>query len=235
MMQQGGEPIPALNDCILFVGNVNNSSIGLVLKSSNQYIEYSIDKSEWHELTPATTPIILNERDCLYVRGILSGNNSSTDYTKFSITGDVDVKGNIQALLDYNNPDSVAIPYTAACLSLFRNCHGLKNAGELLLPATTLSTNCYNSMFADCWYIETVPELPALILPAQCYRYMFLRCYPISRIKCLATNISARYCVDQWVVYVQTNSGVFIKHPDMQSWTIGGNVPANWTVEDAVL
>ena len=63
---------------------------------------------------------------------------------------------------------------------------------------------------------------------------MFQGCTNLNYIKCLATDISARYCTDDWVNGVQTTSGTFVKNQSMTSWTTGDNgIPTNWTVQDA--
>ena len=64
---------------------------------------------------------------------------------------------------------------------------------------------------------------------------MFYGCSSLNYIKCLATDIPTSNCTNYWV-YGVASSGVFIKNPDMNSWTIGDNgIPQNWTVQDAVL
>jgi len=63
---------------------------------------------------------------------------------------------------------------------------------------------------------------------------MFYNCANLNYINCLATDISASNCTYNWVSGV-ASAGTFIKHPDMNDWTIGVNgIPADWTVEDYV-
>jgi hypothetical protein len=51
----------------------------------------------------------------------------------------------------------------------------------------------------------------------------------------LATDISARDCLNSWVDGV-SSTGIFVKHPDMTSLPTGSSgIPNGWTVEDAVL
>ena len=55
------------------------------------------------------------------------------------------------------------------------------NASGLLLPATTLSENCYSGMFAGCAELMDTPvELPALTLAPGCYSNMFEGCDKLS-------------------------------------------------------
>ena len=113
---------------------------------------------------------------------------------------------------------------------MFNNC-SLTTAPEL--PATTLAVSCYYQMFKGCTSLTTVPELPATTLVESCYYQMFNRCTHLNYIKCLATNISASGCLNDWVSGVAA-SGTFIKDANMTSWPTGNNgIPSGWTVQDA--
>ena len=116
--------------------------------------------------------------------------------------------------------------------SMLRECSSLVTAPEL--PATTLASTCYSYMFSGCTSLVTAPELPATTLPVVCYSNMFSGCTNLNYIKCLATDISARYCVDDWVKNV-ASSGTFVKAASMTSWNIGhaSGIPDGWTVVDA--
>ena len=114
---------------------------------------------------------------------------------------------------------------------MFYNCTSLTTAPEL--PATTLASNCYRSMFAGCTSLTTAPELPATTLNNYCYSEMFYNCTRLNSIKCLATNISASNCTDNWVSGVAA-SGTFTKATSMTSWTNGKDgIPSGWDVVNA--
>ena len=89
-------------------------------------------------------------------------------------------------------------------------------------------------MFQRCTSLTTAPALPATTLTDSCYGGMFYYCSNLNYIKCLATDISASNCTSSWVNYVQTNSGTFIKNPNMTGWTTStSGIPSGWTVQDA--
>ena len=114
---------------------------------------------------------------------------------------------------------------------MFRACTSLTTAPEL--PATTLANSCYSHMFYGCTSLTTAPELPATTLTNNCYEYMFQGCTSLNYIKCLATNISARYCTYVWT-YGVSSTGTFVKNASMDSWTTTYNgIPEGWTVQDA--
>ena len=125
-----------------------------------------------------------------------------------------------------------ATKLTTNCYAhMFRSCPLLTNTP--ILPATTLANYCYNSMFRDCTSLTTAPELPATTLRIYCYTYMFAGCTNLNYIKCLATDISASKCTENWVSGVAA-TGTFVKNASMTSWTTGVNgIPSDWTVQDA--
>ena len=129
-------------------------------------------------------------------------------------------------------PELPATTLTDSCYAkMFSNCESLIKAPEL--PATTLTQDCYAEMFYNCTSLTTAPELLATTLTQECYYHMFAGCTSLNEITCLAINISAEDCTTNWV---QTGvaTGTFIKHPDMDSWTIGVNgIPSGWTVYNA--
>jgi hypothetical protein len=62
--------------------------------------------------------------------------------------------------------------------SMFSGCTGLTELPADLLPATTLAANCYCSMFKGCTGLTSLPEklLPATTLKTGCYESMFRGC-----------------------------------------------------------
>ena len=115
--------------------------------------------------------------------------------------------------------------------NMFQYCSSLTTAPEL--PATTLADYCYNNMFRNCKKLATAPELPATNLANGCYNYMFYNCTSLNYIKCLAKNISAYNCTNNWVRGV-ASTGTFIKAASMNDWTTGNNgIPKGWTVQNA--
>ena len=102
--------------------------------------------------------------------------------------------------------------------------------GKYCLPATTLASSCYKSMFQGCTRLTTAPELPATTLTNWCYSYMFEGCRNLNYIKMLATDISATNCLDKWVSNV-SSTGTFVKNPAMTSLPTGqSGIPSGWTV-----
>lgn len=113
--------------------------------------------------------------------------------------------------------------------SMFRQCIFLTQAPEL--PAVTLADSCYEYMFYSSGLIQS-PELPAAILVRSCYRCMFHFCAFLNYIKCLATDISAEYCILTWTTNVE-DQGEFHCKPNV-AWPEGSSgIPTGWTRHDA--
>ena len=96
----------------------------------------------------------------------------------FSSTGNFNVSGNIMSL--YYGDEFIGQKDLTGKISafyvLFFGCNKLVNAENLILPATTLTDYCYESMFDGCTSLTKAPELPATTLADFCYNNMFYCC-----------------------------------------------------------
>ncbi len=123
-----------------------------------------------------------------------------TRYGQGSIECDADcyVYGNIMSLYDSNNfATCVTLDDGATFAGFFTgNTHIKNKAGKpLLLPATTLTISCYESMFYGCTNITSAPDLPAMTLPIYCYSSMFRGCTKLeSAPDIVATTVSEECC-----------------------------------------
>lgn len=118
---------------------------------------------------------------------------SSQNYTKIAGgTATVMVYGNIMSLVDEEGfATATTLTGNNAFQSLFDKNTTLTDASNLLLPATTLTQSCYESMFNGCKNLTAAPELKAETLVAQCYYGMFDGCTKLGNVTCLATDIDA--------------------------------------------
>ena len=195
------------------------------------------------------------------------GNGTSiTDYSNTHIvsTNHTELHGNIMSLVDEYNFATATSMEGASFAGLFSG-DGFPggtfiiNASGLLLPATTLSENCYSSMFAGCSELMDTPtELPALTLapgcysnmfegcdklsdaphlPAtelvdRCYASMFYQCGTLQNVTCLATTINGTDCTTNWL-YEVNNPGTFTKAKGASCWTTGSDgIPSGWKVNE---
>ena len=254
LVYQKSSPGPSTDPYITFTANAP-STIGLSKKSSVHTLEYSTNKKNWNTMD-TTTSISLSSGDKLYVRGILSANNSSSDYTRFSITGNVSALGNINSLWNYQN---LTASLKQRCgYRMFYGCKGLTTVGSL--PATTLASSCYEYMFDGCTALTTAPELPATTLASDCYSHMFQGCTSLTTapiincstinsdiaesmfsgcssliyVKCLSAYNTDSDGVKNWM-YGTNSSGTFVKNANaLFTWRRDDSgIPSGWTVQNA--
>lgn len=232
------EAIENIDDLLLFYGNTYYES-----EEYKGTMFYSLDGTTWSEMSEAVS---LSAGDKIMFKGApeaiagsagqsiyINGENGDDEYT---VNGKFNVEGNIMSLIygdDFIGKTSFPLNFAYEFGSLFLNQSNLINAGNLILPVTTLHNGCYSDMFKGCTSLITAPELPATTLEYMCYWEMFSGCTSLNYIKCLATNISASDCLSYWVESV-ASSGTFVKNSSMNSWPTGDDgIPSDWTVQDA--
>lgn len=171
--------------------------------ATSRTIEYSIDNGEnWEELIPTeegTHVSVLRGQRILF-----RGNNRG--YCDYSIGGcnfsdstcTFLLKGNIMSLINSLSYELLTISSEYAFASMFKNCIGLINIDNLLLPATTLKGHDYNSMFAGCTnLISAEINLPALSVNSRSYINMFGGCTSlISGPAILPARSGSTYCYE---------------------------------------
>lgn len=221
---------------LTFESQIDNNAIYLKADDTpNVTISASTDNgSTWTAYTSSTvgngtTIATLNAGD----KVLIKGTNGTYLHYRFNSSGQFEIYGNIMSLLYGDNfSGQTALTNNYLFLSLFSGCTGLTSAENLIMPATTLTTACYQYMFWGCTSLTTAPELPATTLANSCYSNMFRGCTSLNYIKCLATDISAYDCTYYWVLSV-SSSGTFVKAASMNDWTTGVNgIPSGWTVID---
>ena len=191
-----------LKHYVTFAAQQDNSSIGLVKLSTYQTLEYSQDGSNWFNMNTSTN-ISLNNGDKVYVRGMLSTDNTISNYTRFKMSGRIAASGNCNALWNYEDLNA------------------------------TLKEYCGYYMFFDCPSLVSAPELPAIKLTDGCYYDMFYGCTNLNHIKCLATNISAYNCTYGWVYKVASTGTFIKHPDMNNWTTGTRGIPSGWTIENA--
>lgn len=198
-------------------------------KFNGNAVSYSLDNgTTWTSLASNTDSPTVNSGETIMFKATLPSEGT------FSSTGRFNAMGNIMSLLygdNFSGQTSLS-GKDYAFYNMFSGCTGLTDASNLILPATTLASNCYREMFRGCTSLTTAPTLPATTLENNCYYAMFNGCTSLSGITCLATDISAFSCTFNWVQGVSA-TGTFTKASSMTSWSSGiSGIPTGWTVQD---
>ena len=204
-------PIPT--DCILFEGETSDFTLKATYKEWDGTVEYSTDKNTWSTWDGSE---ISSADKKLYLRG----KNNTTFYSKkgaqFILSAKAGCYGNINTLLDYENPPTT-IAKSYCYSSMFQGCTSLTTAPEL--PATTLQYSCYDSMFNRCTSLTTAPELPATTLADFCYRSMFDGCKSLTTAPELPATTLAGGCY-QYMFYDCTS---LTSAPELPATTLATN------------
>ena len=177
----------AVANYILFEGETSDFTLKATNKSWKGTVEYSTDKNTWSTWDGSE---ISSADKKLYLRG----KNNTTFYTtkavQFVLSAKAGCYGNINTLLDYENPPTTL---ASSCYrEMFYGCTLLTTAPEL--PATTLAYACYSSMFYGCRSLTAAPALPATTLAESCYYSMFGGCKSLTTAPELPAEILADYC-----------------------------------------
>ena len=152
-------------------------------------ISYSVNGGAWVDLNQGDElNISLSSGDTVSFKG-----NSGISFSQ-SITGAYNVYGNIMSLVCGDDfATATTIPQDAGFWSLFGDT-SVVSAENLLLPATTLTNSCYDSMFGGCTGLTAAPVLPATTLAPECYHWMFFGCSSLSQAPELPATTLAGGC-----------------------------------------
>lgn len=170
---------------------VEDSTFGF----SKAGLSYSLDNgSTWTALAAnGTTPTVTAGSKILW-KGTTTP-SSGEGIGIFSSDKAFDAQGNIMSLLfgdDFASQTSLN-GKNYAFDDLLKNGK-VRNAKNLILPATTLARDCYSQMFFGCTSLITVPALPATTLTERCYQNMFRGCTSLATAPVLPATTIGDYC-----------------------------------------
>ncbi len=189
-----------------YIENTYNgsNSVGILVSSRKpgkyhiSELQYSTDKLNWttYQLSNGSTSITLSQGQRLYFR---NDNGYCNTYVSniywimtFNPSQSYIVGGNINSLLDYTNMYNVSLP-NSCYYELFNGSSTLTSSTDLTL-SSTVSDNCYNSMFRGCTSLKTAPALPATTLAPLCYYMMFNNCTSLTTAPALPATTLKQYC-----------------------------------------
>ena len=201
-------PIDYSNSYFSLVAETNNVSFAYDTASSNNVIQYSTDSgTTWSNLTNgnSTPSVNLGEKVMFKCSGLTV--NTERGIGRITPSAQASVEGNVMSLVYGDNfAEQTVISNNYQLRKLFSGVTTITSAENMVLPATTVTKQCYSQMFQGCanltkspkvigasamtWNgdycfsdmfngctnMTTAPELPALNLGTQCYWYMFQGC-----------------------------------------------------------
>jgi hypothetical protein len=159
---------------------------------------YSLDEGiTWKYLSYGTnTPKVPAGSKIMFK---IASENPTIKYTYgvgvFTSTGKFNVEGNVMSMLYGDNfIDKHDLNDKQYVFSGLFQRSNVVEAHNLILPATTLSKECYSSMFFNCKSLTTAPALPATTLVDYCYYSMFAYCSSLTKAPVLPATILADRC-----------------------------------------
>ena len=166
----------------LYIQNTYNGSNTVTIKQTlsgspdsstyAKHLQYSKNGLNWTTITLSSTAytITLNKGEKVYFRGnegvfnYWYSRGAKKAITTISANQTHTVGGNINTLLDYQDPYGLTLPQGAFC-GIFENNTKLTSASDItFLPSVdgSLSSFCYLYLFKNCTNLTTVPKsIPA--------------------------------------------------------------------------
>lgn len=196
--------------------------------------EYSRDNISWASLAKsASVKAAPGEKIYYRATGLTNINNDGIGAFRIT-TGNCNVGGNIMSMVygaDFEGKTQLTLDSHLA--GMFAQQSTIIDASKLILPATTLTSYCYASLFSRCTNLIKGPTISAITLVSNCLYYAFYGCTNLSYIKALFKTTPGTSYTQNWLSGVAAN-GIFVKNREA-SWTTTGvnGVPTGWTVETA--
>ena len=166
---------------LCFTANEANCTVGMSHNGTNAsttkpVMYYSTDNKQTWTLWDYSNITLANVGDKVYFYGNNPNGFSTSvdDYSMFVTSGDLSVSGNIMTLLTRDG-SMTTMPCNNCFDALFYQT-SITSAGDLELPATTLTDYCYEYIFAGCTSLVSAPALTATTMKDYCYQAMFDGC-----------------------------------------------------------
>ena len=164
-------------------------------KTNAANIEYSTDGTAWSSTNPG---IPANGKLYMRAEATYWGTSSWSAGASISVNNSYQVGGNLMSLFygsGFTGDERVFPSNTSwICGYMFFRQDNLINADKLLLPAMTLTDYAYRSMFENCHYLLTLPELPALTMTTNCYVAFAMDCRALRKACELPATTLASSC-----------------------------------------
>ena len=150
----------------------------------------------------------------------------SANCSNISCTDECYVYGNVMSLVKsdgFASEDTLTGTYNFAYLFYNNTKIRNKTGYVLVLPATTLTEDCYYAMFYGCSLIEVAPELPATTLEKECYYAMFCNCASLKTVPALsATTLANESCQSMFCNCTSLETAPELPATNLASWCYHG-------------
>ena len=169
---------------------LDNATIEVYPQYTTSKLYYKIDDEGWKQYKRSV--ITLNSSSKIMFKEILTSSRLNATQLRCS-TGHINVYGNVMSLV-YGDDFIGKTTMSNFSLKELFSFSNIIDAGNLILPATTLAKYCYNFMFSGCTSLTTAPALPATTLAEYCYSEMFKGCTSLTQAPELPATTLANDC-----------------------------------------
>ena len=171
----------------------SGATINFSGSSTANTLSYSTDSGITWSSPSSSISVMVRNGDKILFKGTSSNGILGRIYMTDAI---YDVYGNIMSLIYGDNFEGqTTLNRNSVFRQLFNvSSNRVSDASNLILPATTLTENCYYYMFKGCVLLSNAPELPATTLAPYCYGYMFDGCEQLRESILLPATTLARGC-----------------------------------------
>lgn len=150
----------------------------------------------------------------------------SANCSNISCTDECYVYGNVMSLVNssgFVSEDTLTGTYNFAYLFYNNTKIRNKTGYVLVLPATTLTEDCYYAMFYGCSLITVAPELPATTLKKESYYAMFCNCASLKTVPALsATTLANECCQSMFCNCTSLETAPELPATNLASWCYHG-------------
>ena len=183
---------------------------GTIAVTKDDYSDLTGLNIQYKKNNGALTDVVWNENISLAAGDVISFHGSNgTCYNEENWSGfhiecsnNCYVYGNIMSIIDKDGyVNNTTLTKTYAFFQLFQKSDFTANTTilnhptkDLVLPATTLTVNCYDAMFYDCQGLTRAPALPATTMTDFCYNAMFKGCTNLAAAPQLPATTLAESC-----------------------------------------
>ena len=183
---------PVYENQYLTMEALDNATIEVYPQYTDSKLYYKIDNEEWKKFNNNSKTITLNTSSKIMFKETLTSSRLKATQFKCS-SGHINVYGNIMSLV-YGDDFVGKTTMSDFSLENVFNGSNIIDAGNLILPATTLANSCYMAMFNSCTSLVSAPELPATTLREYCYKEMFKGCTSLTQTPELPATTLAEGC-----------------------------------------
>lgn len=127
-------------------------------------------------------------------------------------------------------PELPATTVGASCYrSMFEGCTSLVSAPSVL-PATTTQQYCYSRMFYGCTALTDAPAISATTLTTNCFQNMFATDSSLSSVSVAFTDWQSDVTPTSYWLYRVASTGTFTCPAELPKTTGDSNIPSGWTI-----